>query len=192
MRTYSLAFLLLLSAQLFAQKPAIIPIPVKADYPAGTYNLPKSIIIATPKEEALAVTVKNLANKLSNLGGRKVQVLSSSDNSTALANIRLNINSASNTAIGKEGYTLQVDAKGIQIAANTAKGLFYGIQTFYQLLPKEVEATKPVSITSVSVPFAKITDYPRFEWRGMMFDVARHFFGKDDVKKFIDEMAQYK
>ncbi len=192
MRNFSLLLFLFFSTQLFAQKPAIIPIPVQADYPAGVYRLPKSIIIAAPKSDALKTSLKTFADKLANLGGRKVQLLQPSGNATALANVRLTLNGTANAALGKEGYTLQVDAKGIQIAANTEKGLFYGIQTLYQLMPKEVESAKPVAISNVEVPFANITDYPRFEWRGMMFDVARHFFAKDDVKKFIDEMAQYK
>lgn len=181
-----------ITSQVQAQAPAIIPIPVKAEYPSGKYSLPKSIIIAAPKDESLKTAFKTLETKLSNLGGRKIQWIQPSNNTTALANIRLLINPTTSAEIGKEGYTIQVDSKGVQINANTPKGLFYGVQTLYQLLPKEVESAKQVAVSTVSLPFAKIIDYPRFEWRGVMFDVARHFFSKEDVMKYIDEMAQYK
>ncbi|RVU26891.1 beta-N-acetylhexosaminidase [Sandaracinomonas limnophila] len=192
MRFLILVLLFSFTCNLWAQTPAIIPIPVKSEYPTGKYLLPKSIIIAAPKDEALKTAFKTLETKLSNLGGRKIQWIQPASTATALTNIRLQINSTANAELGKEGYNILVDTKGVQIQANSAKGLFYGIQTFYQLLPKEVESASPVAIATISVPFAKITDYPRFEWRGMMFDVARHFFTKDEVKKFIDEMAQYK
>ena len=131
MRFLSFILFLTLSTTTWAQSPAIIPIPVKAEYPSGKYLLPKSIIIAAPKDESLKAAFKTLETKLSNLGGRKIQWLQTS-NAAALANIRLSINNSTNTELGKEGYFIQVDAKGIQISANSAKGLFYGIQTFYQ------------------------------------------------------------
>lgn len=192
MRILSFVFLLTISANLLAQTPAIIPIPVKAEYPTGKFVLPKTITIDAPKVNVLKSALKTLEAKLTNLGGRKIQWVLPTNNAPTTANIRLQLNQSISSELGKEGYTIQVDAKGVQINANTAKGLFYGIQTFYQLLPKEIESNKAVNISFVSIPFAKITDYPRFEWRGMMFDVARHFFSKDDVKKFIDEMSQYK
>ena len=61
-----------------------------------------------------------------------------------------------------------------------------------QLLPKEIESKTFVGGVSWKIPFANIQDTPRFAWRGLMFDVARHFFTKDQVKQFIDEMVAYK
>lgn len=105
--------------------------------------------------------------------------------------IQFNINATENEAIGKEGYTLDVNSEGIIINANNEQGLFYGLQTLYQILPKEIES-QVVTKANWQVNFLKIVDYPRFAWRGLMLDVSRHFFSKEDVKKYIDHLARYK
>ena len=80
-----------------------------------------------------------------------------------------------------EGYVLIGMSKGVEIHAKTGAGLFYGVQTLLQMTR---EANK--------VALGRIVDEPRFEYRGMMLDVSRHFFGLDFVKKQIDAMAYYK
>ncbi|HVF81150.1 MAG TPA: family 20 glycosylhydrolase, partial [Flavisolibacter sp.] len=94
--------------------------------------------------------------------------------------------------IGAEGYQLSVTSNGVVIKANQPSGLFYGVQTLVQLFPAEIEATEQVTGKQWSAPAVEITDYPRFGWRGLMFDVARHFFTKAEVKKYIDNMVRYK
>ena len=97
-------------------------------------------------------------------------------------------------AAGSEGYELITDAEGIEIAARSAAGIFYGVQTLRQLLPPELEYESALigERRPVTVPAVRIVDAPRFAWRGGMLDVARHFFGVDDVKRYIDLMAMYK
>ena len=80
-----------------------------------------------------------------------------------------------------EGYVFVGMSKGVEIHAKTGAGLFYGVQTLLQMTK---EANK--------VALGRIVDEPRFEYRGMMLDVSRHFFGLDFVKKQIDAMAYYK
>ena len=80
-----------------------------------------------------------------------------------------------------EGYVLTATKNGVEIQATSGAGLFYGVQTLLQMTK---EANK--------VALGTITDEPRFEYRGMMLDVSRHFFGLDFVKKQIDAMAYYK
>ena len=93
---------------------------------------------------------------------------------------------------GKEGaYTLDVIPEGIQIKGNTYGGVIAGIETLRQLLPPEIESTEVLAVVW-SVPAVRITDSPRFEWRGMMLDVSRHFYTKEEVKEFLDMMALYK
>ncbi|CAN5833838.1 beta-N-acetylhexosaminidase [soil metagenome] len=98
--------------------------------------------------------------------------------------------------LGAEGYALEVTSAGITISAATPAGAFYGMQTLRQLLPGawEYEALRPPAknAPSVVVPALMIRDQPRFEWRGAMLDVARHFFTVDDVKRYIDLMALHK
>lgn len=93
---------------------------------------------------------------------------------------------------GKEGaYSLNVTSKNIVVNGQTASGTFCGMQTLIQLLPglnaDPVQKKYPLSIIQLS-----INDYPRFQYRGMHLDVARHFMPVDFVKKYIDYLAAYK
>lgn len=85
----------------------------------------------------------------------------------------------------KDGYELIVRKDTILIIGRI-QGLFYGMQTLLQLLPKNKK------FTSYKIPFVSIKDYPRFAYRGMHLDVSRHFFSVDVVKKYIDYLAYHK
>ena len=91
-----------------------------------------------------------------------------------------------------EGYQLTATSKGIRIVAHDASGAFYGIQTLLQLLPSEVHSAIRHKDTEWNVSPVSIEDAPNQPWRGVMFDVARYFYDKDFVKKYIDMMAMYK
>ena len=101
--------------------------------------------------------------------------------------IELLLNSKADPIIGKEGYRLATIKNKIVIKANTEKGLFYGLQTVEQLANNAELQENEGSISSVS-----IVDYPKVAWRGMLLDVARHFFTKEEVMKYIDEIASFK
>jgi hexosaminidase len=94
-------------------------------------------------------------------------------------------------ALGAEGYELTIAPDGITIAAAEPAGLFYGVQTLRQLLPPNIEQST-MQAGPWTLPTGTIRDNPRFEWRGAMLDVARHFFGVADVKRYIDLLAYYK
>lgn len=99
----------------------------------------------------------------------------------------------SDSELNSEGYRLTVQPTKITLDANQPAGLFYGMQTIFQLLPKDAEGNNGLEAKSRwSIPAVTITDKPRFGWRGLMFDVSRHFFTKQEVKQFIDEMVRYK
>jgi hexosaminidase len=114
-----------------------------------------------------------------------------SKNGTASSEIVLHINNSNDPALGNEGYEINITSKRIALSANTSHGLFYGMQTLMQLLPAHNGSAYTKNI-SFKIPCVTITDYPRFGYRGMMLDVSRHFFSKDFIKKYIDEMAKYK
>lgn len=102
------------------------------------------------------------------------------------ASIALALN---NQIENEEGYTLEVTPDQINISGKNAKGVFYGIQSLVQLISLPEEGS---SITDVTVPAVTIKDQPRFIYRGMHLDVARHFFDVDFVKKYIDMIAMHK
>ncbi len=87
--------------------------------------------------------------------------------------------------LGEEGYELSITTDQIRLCANHPAGLFYAIQTLLQLIPTHPAAT-------FSLPAVAIRDTPRFGWRGAMLDVVRHFFGVEDVKRYIDLISHYK
>ncbi len=86
--------------------------------------------------------------------------------------------------VGSEGYELTVAPTGITIAASVPAGWFYGVQTLLQLLPPDGGPTH--------VPCVHIVDAPRFRWRGLMLDVARHVMPVDGILRLIDTMAAHK
>ncbi len=86
-----------------------------------------------------------------------------------------------------EGYSLDVLAHGVKIEARSAAGLYYGAMTLTQLLSTGMAYGQPVRLAGTH-----IEDYPRFKWRGLMLDPARHFVPVADVKLVIDQMAQRK
>jgi hexosaminidase len=95
-------------------------------------------------------------------------------------------------SLGKEGYKLSVNEQLITCEANTAQGHFYGVQTLFQLLPPEIYSNKLASGIRWTIPCLRISDTPRYRWRGMLLDVSRHFFPKEFIKNFIDYLAMHK
>jgi hexosaminidase len=170
------------------QNIAIIPEPVLLTKKTGEYVLPASIGIVAARAQGINYASAYLQKKLTTATGYACSI----NNNTATNGIQLLLNQPANSLIGKEGYNLSVTPAGVTIRANEAAGLFYGVQTFLQLLPKEIESNAVVKDIKWTVPCVEITDYPRFGWRGMMFDVSRHFFTKEEVKQYIDQMARYK
>jgi len=169
-------------SKLNAQTVSIIPEPFQMTTRAGLFTLPKSIAINAPST-ANAI-VDEMANKLRTVTGKTVYF---TKNKPA---IDLQIINDAN--LGTEGYTLDINEKGIQIKANGNAGLFFAWQTVQQLLPAAIYGKTLQNTTNWQVPFVNILDKPRFGWRGMMLDVSRHFFTKGEVLTFIDDMARYK
>jgi hexosaminidase len=91
-----------------------------------------------------------------------------------------------------EGYILEISNSKITIKASDASGAFYAVQTLRQLLPPQAEAKNPTKEQSFSIPQLTITDYPKFQYRGMHLDCARHFFDIEFVKKYIANLALFK
>jgi hexosaminidase len=104
----------------------------------------------------------------------------------------IHFNMSTTAGLGEEGYILSVNPERIQILAEKPAGLFYAVQSILQLLPKEIESKTAQSGIQWSIPAVEIRDKPRFGWRGAMLDVSRHFFTKQEVKQFIDDIARYK
>lgn len=169
-------------SQLSAQTVNIIPEPFHVAKGTGVFQFPKSIAINAPSS-ANEVT-DQIAAQLKTATGKTVYFSKN--------NASINLEIIKDEVLGNEGYTLNVNATGITISANTNAGLFYGWQSVQQIMPAAIYAKSVQANTQWQLPFVSIIDKPRFGWRGLMLDVSRHFFSKADVKVFIDDMARYK
>ena len=165
---------------------AIIPQPVSLVRKAGNFVLPQQVDISAPATARMKEVIRLLTERLSVAAGKKVVLRNPGE-----AVIKLVLNTTKETT-GDEGYTLSVTPQGIRIKANAEAGLYYGVQTLLQLLPKEIESATLVNNFTWQVPCVEIRDQPRFAWRGLMFDVVRHFFTREEVKQYIDNMVRYK
>lgn len=191
-KRFGILFSLFISAAAFSQTNnagiAIIPEPVNIVKNTGVFLLPKNITVEADSQGELKQAVAVLKKYLSVPTGLPFTV----SNSAPAATIRLVLNKTENAEIGKEGYQLSVSPKQITVKANQPAGIFYGVQSLVQLFPKEIESDTLVRNVRWEAPCVQVTDYPRFGWRGLMFDVSRHFFTKQEVKRYIDDMVRYK
>lgn len=171
----------------WAQDPiALVPRPVEMTTKPGIFTLARDTVIAADQAFREAGLDRALAATLGPATGYDLGFGASGSTVIALAQI------APGEPLGNEGYRLSVTTQQITIEAPTAAGAFYGIQTLRQLLPPAIFATTPQDGVSWTAPCVEIIDYPRFAWRGMHLDVARHFFDVDYVKRYIDLLALHK
>ncbi|WP_408639101.1 beta-N-acetylhexosaminidase [Nocardiopsis endophytica] len=105
---------------------------------------------------------------------------------------RLRLTVDPDAGLGPEGYRLIADDEGAVVVGHDPAGVFYGAQTLRQLLPAAAYRRSPLGGRVWRLPSVRITDRPRFGWRGCMLDVARHFMPKHGVLRFIDLMAMHK
>ncbi|WNI18545.1 beta-N-acetylhexosaminidase [Actinacidiphila sp. ITFR-21] len=94
--------------------------------------------------------------------------------------------------LGAEGYELTVRPDGLLLRAARPAGLLRGVQTIRQLLPPEALSARPAAGVPWRVPCVRITDVPRFGWRGVLLDVARRFQPVSFLRRFVDLLALHK
>lgn len=170
----------------------IVPAPAAiqvADRGSFTVDTAAAIGVISGGEEAVLIA-GHLAAVVGTTPESRPGILTEG-RAAAEAAIVLAVDPTTAAALGPEGYTLRVTADGVRIDAAEPAGLFYGVQTLRQLLPASAEygAARP---RPLPVPHVEIEDRPRFGWRGAMLDVSRHFFGVEDVKRYIDLLALHK
>jgi hexosaminidase len=161
-----------------AMTTTVIPAPVSQTDGEGAFTLGRDTVIGGEGEAA--AVAEYFAQSLRPATGYDLPVGTSGE-------IQLVIGAS--PAPG--GYTLDVEPGGIRIEADAPAGLFAGVQTLRQLLPPAAFGREPAEV-DWSVASTRIEDHPRFEYRGAMLDVARHFFAVADVKKYIDDIAMLK
>lgn len=161
------------------QDYAIIPKPIDIQVKNGRFIIDQNTKVTADKD--LKVEAQYLAEILSLSTGKEIQF---ADNK---GNINLIIDSSLES---DEAYILSADYNKVKISGKTAKGVFYGIQSLRQLIQKKALCENESAIASI--PATLITDAPRYAYRGMHLDVARHFFSVDFIKRYIDILAMHK
>ncbi|TES94800.1 MAG: beta-N-acetylhexosaminidase [Promethearchaeota archaeon] len=172
---------------MFEEELKIIPEPVEVSLNDGIFFLSQKTTI-----QADLTSTRNgeyLKQVLASQYGLNLAFEESSQNNEGKSSIILKTSNEKELNNSEE-YSLLVSKENIIISATTSVGVFYGIQTLLQLIPNK--ALKGDKISELSIPCVSIEDFPRFKWRGFMLDEARHFFGKEVVKKILDIMALLK
>ncbi|MDQ0726709.1 beta-N-acetylhexosaminidase [Microbacterium sp. W4I20] len=161
------------------QHPVIIPAPRSLEWGDGSFALPAQPAVYiegfNSEEQSRLTRTSSFFRTISLVDSRQAAHLVVARD-PAIAN--------------SEGYTLTCSADGVTVAASSADGAFYGLQTLRQLLPTAAFDSRGVE--GADVPYCAIEDEPAFAWRGALLDVARHFFSKRYVLSYIDALAMHK
>ena len=168
----------------------LIPKPLRIIPTNSAFGLDKNTIIYTSQNAAGFPEVGEFLSEKIKWQTNLDLAVNSSTNTTSQRIIFIN-QSDSTEFSSKEGYDLYITQDSIILNAKTAEGAFRGIQTIRQIIPETSNDTLTENKMWL-IPTGKIIDNPNFEYRGSMLDVARHFFGVEDVKKYIDILAYYK
>jgi hexosaminidase len=171
---------------------SVVPSPSTIDVSRADSFLvtPRTIVFVAPDASAEVEAIGTYAaNLIASRAGATAQRLAGGA-AIPDSSIGLTIDPA-RVQLGAEGYELTVTRSSVRIVAAQPAGLFHGVQTFRQLLPVAVEHQAAYTRRLIA-PAAHVVDVPRYEWRGAMLDVARHFLPLEDVKRFVDLLALYK
>ncbi|MCP4376176.1 MAG: beta-N-acetylhexosaminidase [bacterium] len=198
-------------------RPALMPKPVKMTIGSGSFSItPGTKVLYTSGSPGLSDAADYLAGRLSLAFGKTVTAKAS--NATKAGGAILLTTTGADAKLGDEGYSLTITKTGVIIRAPKAAGAFYGGITLLQLAPvaafrapamvegvlgakptvkpprpcdaPNISTVKPVD--SLSVPCVTVVDKPKFAWRGLLIDPARHFWTIDELKQYVDYMALHK
>lgn len=162
---------------------AIVPAPARLDPRPGELRMDAA---ATIRADDGALNVATLlADALHHTTGLNIPVLPGASPGTDAGGIVLRITGTPADS-ADESYTLDVRPARALLTARSAAGLFRGTQTLLQLVPPHAGGGV------ISIPAVRIEDAPRFRYRGMHLDVARHFFPPDFIRRYIDLLAYYR
>ena len=127
---------------------------------------------------------KLFADPIRNVAGIELKGSNDQENAAIVFNL--------DTTLPAEGYRLKVSPERILLEGGDKQGIYYGVQTLRQMLPPELENNGSAPVDAIEIPCVEINDFPRFRYRGMHLDVARHFFPKEFIKEYIDHLAMLK
>jgi len=162
----------------------IIPKPAEINIAEGVFEFSErtTFVVANDSQKEIS---NSLINKFEKATGWKQMV---SDIAPKSNYLQFNIDDS----FENEAYRLEVNNEAINITAKGNAGFMYALETIRQLLPTAIESSQIVSNVKWIIPNLTIKDKPRFQWRGLMLDLSRHFFDKNYIKETIDRLAMHK
>lgn len=160
----------------------IIPQPQVLELQQGNFRLTGKTVIGASHPDAKTVA-EYFAGKMRRATGYGLNVAESGT---------INLILETERSLKEEEYLLEVTPENVTVTASTPQGLFYGMQSFMQLLPAEIESPTVVNNIDWTAPSVNISDYPRFSYRGIHVDPSRHFMSVEELKKQIDVLALFK
>ncbi len=188
-----LTFLLARVPVLEAATVNLVPQPAYLETSHGSFRLNPGVTLTLSSDDPELMRLAwFFKEKIRAAGGPAIEILEPGKEISRKNMIRFMVTTG-NDSLGSEGYSLQVSKKQVLLLAHDPKGIFYGIQTLFQLLPPEIEqgSSSPMK-ANWSIPCVQIVDFPRFAYRGLHLDVCRHFFPLSLIKEYIDLLAMFK
>ncbi|MEP2024493.1 MAG: family 20 glycosylhydrolase [Reichenbachiella sp.] len=165
----------------------ITPKPQELTVNEGRFSLNNSTLFVTDGNTELEQIAEFFTAKINKSTGFKLE-----NQSEQAADNYISLSLDADLETNEEGYILDANAQRVLIQATSPKGIFYGLNTFMQLLPAEIESETLARNIDWTLPAVNIKDEPRFAWRGFHLDVCRHFISIDQVKKHIDMLSIFK
>ena len=158
----------------------LIPLPASMQQQQGSFGMDANTKLVAEGEQAQTV-----ARYFTDLAAEthSIALNPATDAAAEIPAVEFTLDSSSGKS--PEAYTLEVSPRRIRISAGEARGLFYGAVTLWQLMTRDDDGR-------IRVPAVRIDDTPRFAWRGLMLDSARHFQSVDEIKQLLDQMALHK
>ena len=193
----SLAALAVLPVQVSAKQEKalnLVPYPQEVVVNAGTFNVKGAAFNCDPAVDTKSQeAIRKFSVKLSTTSGKlstfttPVGLAASADEGKIKGFVFTRDNS-----LASGEYAVEVGKKAVRIRTSDFYGTIYAIETLKQLMPVAVYGSQAAEKEDWRIPCVNIKDAPRFGYRGMHMDCARHFFSVDEVKKYLDVMAMYK
>jgi hexosaminidase len=191
MKFFITSLIIFISVTIYSQdnmKPVLMPVPSGVEWQEGRFNLDSTFTLAVTgnTHERIYPAATRMLRRLSGRTGLFfTQDFITRESQTPNPRITLNISSPGKVDVNMdETYTLTVSSDNITIDAATDIGALRGMETLLQLLSADK--------SGYYFPNVVINDSPRFRWRGLMMDVARHWMPMDVVKRNIDGIAAVK
>ena len=164
----------------------VVPYPNDVQFAQGQFNVKgASVSYVGAIDEASLNVIEAFAQKLSQISTVESPLAENDD-------LQEGFGFVYDGTIPEEAYTIEVAPKSVLVKASGLRGFNYAIQTLKQMLPVEIFGTRPAPRADWTLPCVTINDAPRFAYRGLHLDECRHFFGIDEVKRYLDIMEVHK